>query len=559
MTQPAFAGSVRSGAGRDDSLVLALSESLSAASHVSRHDTGDLTVVLFGDLSDRASLARRLGSAEDTLPRGAALASLLVEADDLAWLPESSGDFALVAWNRRTGTLVLARNHAGTRPLFYGETPDALHFASDVSPVLTSMGQVSAAPFLPAVAAYLVGDPAPSGTTLAEGVMSVPPGHLLSWHHGLSRLVRHWDPSHLPPSPVRSLDEAAAELRALIRIAVAESLPPAGVVGTHLTGGIDSAIVAADLRSACEASGRPTPLAFAWHPDASRESDAIDVRLISAMGAHLGMSVSWAADHDSALWAPLARNPLDQPTTSTLLHEAGVQTSASARGVATIFSGWGGDEFVSYNGRHLQGRTLRARAGRLRRLIAPSDPQRNDAGQLRGYASAAVRRHSVPSTMDALPTLRTARATELCYLDSGHLSERTDSWSSAGAAFGIQYAYPLLDRRLIEWALALPDSMVGAGRHLMREALRGAIPDEVRLNTDKSDPSRDTTFAVEEVRARGLELTVSPDLAPLVDLSRFTTQLLSGRPVMQPGTFMAAVRLLHQPGGTPLRELVTLP
>ena len=236
-----------------------------------------------------------------------------------------------------------------------------------------------------------------------------------------------------------------------------------------------------------------------------------------------------------------------------------MQSAASARGVTTTFSGWGGDEFVSYSGRHLRGRTLRARAGRLRRLIAPSDPQRNDAGQLRGYASAAVRRHSVPSTMDTLPTLRTARATQLCYLGSGHLSERTDSWSSAGAAFGIQYAFPLLDRRLIEWALALPNSMVGAGRHLMREALRDVIPDEVRLNTDKSDPSRNTSHAVDAVRARGLELAVNPDLAPLVDLSRFTTQLLSERPVMQPGKFMAAARLLYQPEGTALRELVTLP
>jgi len=191
--------------------------------------------------------------------------------------------------------------------------------------------------------------------------------------------------------------------------------------------------------------------------------------------------------------------------------------------------------------------------------MAPTDPQRNDAGQLRGYASALVRRHFVPSTLGALPSLRTARATHLCYLDNGHLSERTDSWSSSGAAFGIQYAYPLLDRRLIEWALTLPDSMVGGGRHLMREALRDVIPDEVRLNTDKSDPSRDTSRAIEVVRARGLDLTVNPDLAPLVDLSRFTTQLLSERPVAQPGKFMAATRLLYQPGGTPLRELVTLP
>ncbi|MSW41074.1 MAG: hypothetical protein F2842_02570, partial [Actinobacteria bacterium] len=319
MTQPAFVGSVRSGAGSDESLDLIVSESLTAAGHVSRHDMSDLTVVLFGDLVDRASLARRLGCAEDSLPRGAALASLLVGAHDLEWLPESSGDFALVAWNRRTGTLVLARNHAGTRPLFYGETPGALHFGSDISPVLTSMGQGSASPFLPAVAAYLVGNAAPPGTTLAEGVRSVPAGHLLSWHDGTARLVCHWDPSHLPHSPVRSLNDAAAELRTLIKVAVGESMPPGGAVGTHLTGGIDSAIVAADLLMACEATGRPTPLAFAWHPDTSRESDAIDVRLINAMGTHLSMSVQWSSADDSALWAALARNPLEQPATSTLL------------------------------------------------------------------------------------------------------------------------------------------------------------------------------------------------------------------------------------------------
>ena len=126
----------------------------------------------------------------------------------------------------------------------------------------------------------------------------------------------------------------------------------------------------------------------------------------------------------------------------------------------------------------------------------------------------------------------------LWHLSNGALAERIEGWAAGGAQHGIEYRYPLLDRRLLEFVLGLPPEQFLRGqwnRWLMRRALRGALPASILWNRSKSDPARyDPMFdafanALPLVRQLLEERTAPPSRAQYVDLPRLLERLDADR------------------------------
>ncbi len=88
---------------------------------------------------------------------------------------------------------------------------------------------------------------------------------------------------------------------------------------------------------------------------------------------------------------------------------------------------------------------------------------------------------------------------------AGHLTHRIKGWATAGRRMGISYAYPLLDWRIVEFAIGLPPQMFfknGWKRFLFRHALRGILPDDVRWARNKKEP------ALNDYRDRIRDMTI---------------------------------------------------
>lgn len=71
-----------------------------------------------------------------------------------------------------------------------------------------------------------------------------------------------------------------------------------------------------------------------------------------------------------------------------------------------------------------------------------------------------------------------------------HLQDRCELWFINGYRKGIEYRYPLLDRRIIEFMLTVPSELLCATpyfRPLIRDIGAGILPDEIRLHWDKDD------------------------------------------------------------------------
>jgi asparagine synthase (glutamine-hydrolysing) len=149
------------------------------------------------------------------------------------------GMFAVALWDARRRRLVLARDRYGIKPLYYRHVGGTLEFASEVRAL--PRGEVD----LDALEAFLAFNSIPAPYSIFRDIRKLPAGHVLVWHEdGKLDLTRYARPG---PLEVRHDDEAelVEELRARLRDSVRAHLLSDVPVGVLLSGGVDSAVLAA--------------------------------------------------------------------------------------------------------------------------------------------------------------------------------------------------------------------------------------------------------------------------------------------------------------------------
>lgn len=154
-----------------------------------------------------------------------------------------SGMFAFAIWDANKRRLLLARDRAGEKPLFYQVTQGGLIFASTLEALKPLQQERSIDPI--AVACHLVHSFIPSSHAVWQGVKVLPPAHLLSIRPDEDLMLnRYWDFPRVGPSRKPS-PQYEAEVEAALVDSVARCLDADVPVGVFLSGGVDSSIVAA--------------------------------------------------------------------------------------------------------------------------------------------------------------------------------------------------------------------------------------------------------------------------------------------------------------------------
>lgn len=151
------------------------------------------------------------------------------------------GMFAVAIWDARERRLVLARDRFGIKPLYYRDEAGELRFASELRAL--PRGEVDPE----ALEAYLAFNFVPAPYSIFKGTNKLPPGHLLVWENGRTRLDRFARPRPVNESELRteSAETLAEELRARMRDSVRAHLVSDVPVGVFLSGGVDSSLLAA--------------------------------------------------------------------------------------------------------------------------------------------------------------------------------------------------------------------------------------------------------------------------------------------------------------------------
>lgn len=443
-----------------------------------------------------------------------------------AWRSEFGGHimgegvFAL--WDASEQRMICWRDAAGVRPLYYTHAPGrSVIFSSDLQSI-AAHPRVTARLDLEYANAFLRSGQFQHPTrTLVHGVRKLPAAHMLIIDHNGARVRRHWDPEAVVQRDEADDSAFVDELKCLLRQAISDRLSAhESGFGAHLSGGLDSSGVALTAANLLRGQGADLKT-FSWAPprDIVEPIERDERDLVEAAAEFGGVSAAFTelgpSDVIDVAYRDVALRPRE-----TLNFEVATSRSAVAAGVQLIFSGWGGDEAIAFNGRGYFADL--ARHGRLLTVHRELKMRAKiHGGSLRGAWKARV---LLPLLPDSVTAAKSARLQELpaemrpefaqlllssptlehdfprerpgvhrmqsTLLEFGHLQYRMEAWAAHGAGLGLEYTFPLLDRRIMEFALSIPGEMFfryGWKRWLYRTAMEGMLPEVVRWNSTKFD------------------------------------------------------------------------
>ncbi|MEO0771344.1 MAG: asparagine synthase-related protein, partial [Cyanobacteria bacterium J06649_4] len=424
------------------------------------------------------------------------------------------GDFSFAIWDARQQTLFCARDIFGIRPFFYHSSPTSFIFASDLNAILAAP-EVSHTLNEPLLAAYLQQEDimfAQKQLTFYDAIHKLPPAHYLTLTPSEQVLHRYWSPQDSPKIRLKSEADYAAMLQDLLDQAVRCRLRCAFPIGAHLSGGLDSSAVAVVAARALKSQGK-TLQGFSWSPPITAPIDsAKDERtLVEEICKREDINGNYVTLTGQDYLNYRVRKFLSEPT-EMLQCEQKVQTEVAAQKIRTVLSGWGGDEAITFNGRgyfaelfvtgrwrtlyrelklrgKLHGLGLRGQIiskvivpllpdSLVTRLEAATNKYYQPAGES-GYINPKLAK-KVQSRQKHLPKLpyqlrerSGVRTNQQRLLDYGHLTNRIEAWAISGSQHQLVYSYPLLDRRIVEFALGIPVDLFfkhGWKRYLFRSS-----------------------------------------------------------------------------------------
>ncbi len=427
------------------------------------------------------------------------------------FLHQLNGMFALALFDRRGHSLLLARDRLGIKPLYWARLPGgAILYASEATALFAS-GLIRAELDETAIQPYLTHGYIPHPQTLYRGVNKLAPGSRLRVSAEGDIQEEVWWQPHAAGDLPRDAAEAAEEIDRLIGDAVRLQLRSDVPVGALLSGGVDSGLVVA---RAAEHAGGPLRTFTVSFEGAAYDEAPVAAEVAARYGAdHSRLSLSQTSILDHL--AHLAWHN-DEPLADAALLPNDLIHRELSKELRVVLNGTGGDEiFAGYMRYFPTG--IERRYGMLpdilrRYLVEPvvglADPMRAwqlaRTGLFQRNRGAYVHAHS---TYFPEPMLRrignrhpvtTAAHVRLAEAFGGNgqaagLAADIGSYlvdnlltllDRTSMAWSVEGRVPLLDHRLVEAALALPEDQrtpggepKGIERALARKYLPASVTD----------------------------------------------------------------------------------
>jgi len=172
----------------------------------------------------------------------------LYEERGVDMLEALNGMFAFAIWDARKRQLLLARDHAGVKPLYYWVDRERIYFASEIKALLR-VPEIPNELNVAAVPDYLALLWAPGGETLLRGIQKLEPGHFLLWRDGQVQ-VKPWFSLHYEPDTSVSEAEWIERVHDTFVRTTRRQMVSDVPLGAFLSGGLDSSSIVASMREA---------------------------------------------------------------------------------------------------------------------------------------------------------------------------------------------------------------------------------------------------------------------------------------------------------------------
>ena len=439
------------------------------------------------------------------------------------------GDFAFAIWDRKRQKLFCARDQMGCRPFYYFEDDHYFLFSSSMN----GFDPVPWIEFVPEekyILHHFNSKALPPDKTLYRGLSRLPPAHTLVFHHGSAPVLkRYWDLEIDPGYAGLSLDEALERFKDLFKEAVAQRIRNHPAIGLELSGGLDSSAVAVVAREVkpdgCKIHAFINALSeeqkkdfFPFFDESNYAEGLVEHASLDSLhkinGENGRTSLDAVMDAMETTHAPVIQ--LFPAFSDQLLDKVREQR------LPLLLSGFGGDECLSYHARGI----LHEYAAdgdweKVRKAVRAEKPLKRRKilfklfleHRLLPYSEFLRRRvlnrknrYKISDlAMDAAflkpfmeieeewnksgkPDEYRVREQQRFRLMHASVSDRLENSYLLAQKRNIEYAYPLFDIKLLELVYSLPVEYKfrdGLGRYMLRRAMEGLLPEEIRLRASK--------------------------------------------------------------------------
>ena len=477
-----------------------------ASGHQPMTDPGTgITVVFNGEIFNHIELREKLGGAYAFRTRSdteVILASFLARGIDC--VEDFNGQFAFAIFDPRDGSLWLARDRYGKRPLYYCDGGDSFFFASEAKALFAGGAQSPELDPRSLLTTLFLWAPGPASSAFA-GVKALPAGHVASLERGKDLSLRcYWSPDLSDERVDRGMTEARAveEVAALLEDAVRLRLRADVPVAAYLSGGIDSSLICALAQKQLAGTLQTFSVTFAHQRYDERafqkevaEALSTEHHSVHVADDDIGELLPRVVEHAENVLLRTAPAPFFR--LSALVHDHRTKVVLTGEGADEVFLGY--DLFKETQVRTFWGRqpesTCRPRLfQRLYRYLPLSaqSPEMlrqfysiglaspkalgfshlirwTNSGRIARFLSSAFREkvagfdpvaeflRTVPADVQRWRPLARAQYLEIRTLLSGYLlSSQGDRMLMSNS---IEGRFPFLDHRLLELSARLPDAL----------------------------------------------------------------------------------------------------
>ena len=411
----------------------------------------------------------------------------LADLNRLNWLESLNGMFAFALWEEKTKRLLLARDRLGVKPLYYVDLGSSLIFASEIKPLLLFPG-VRRKVNESKIGEYLAFRSISGDETFFQGIRQLPPGRalILEPNGYRPRTERFWrEGIDCAASTYADANKTHEEqFMDIFSDAVSSRLISDVPVGTFNSGGVDSSLVTAVVRSfkADELHTFSVGFEESSH-DESRYADIVSKRYNTHHHALVINQEDYSRELHNTIWH--LEEPINHPHTVQLM----LLSRLARKFVTVVLTGEGSDEVFGGYPRYkiaklnellklapaFASSTLASVLGRIggRRIVKLAQSLGKDEAERGVINSMCVEERDLrkvfPGEIDIqgrkhLYNSRFIRAGDsisaLLYYDQrSYLPSLLTRLDRTSMAASIEARVPFLDYRLVEWSYKLKSSV----------------------------------------------------------------------------------------------------
>jgi asparagine synthase (glutamine-hydrolysing) len=464
-----------------------------------------LTILLSGNVFNKEALLKEL-SVEIIAP-DSELIYLAYKKWGFDFVKKINGDFVIILFFQESKELYIFRDHLGIQPIAFSAENSDFFFSSDyfsLCRVLYGKDKIQSEYLLEG---FKFVSPK---VTPNEKVQKLPPGHFLKFANGSITITKYWFPEKVKKSVDLSYDQVIRDLKSLLHDSVKIRCDKKYVAGSHLSGGLDSGLVAALVRK--NYLNQSSFFGFSYSPHKSEKTErSVDERLVIKEIAKQNDIIPVFSDLEVI---DIKKLLYDSFFNLGSFWEENIRKNSEEKGINLLFSGWGGDEFLS---KPIKGvdldlfLELKWRSfldiypiGKPKELIYAlifnvlftyfgilNNNVRSELNKRAKYLKTPFNKND-EKVLKQIFQYTSRRDQQLKIINHDSIAERCERWYLQGFQYGLEYRYPLLDFRIIEYVLKLPSEFFVKGKHsriIMRDLSEGLLPENARWLNSKLDYS----------------------------------------------------------------------